>query len=156
MHDATTTIRRAGADDAQELARLMHDFNTEYSEPVPPRDALAARFVALLAQGEMYALLAGEPPHGLAILRLRPGLTTEGLDAYLEELYVAPGMRGRGSGRALMEAAMEYARELGAGRMDLGTSEDDTAALGLYESLGFTNREGRPDGPVMLYLERDL
>ena len=40
--------------------------------------------------------------------------------------------------------------------MDLGTSETDVAARGLYDSAGFTNREGKPDGPVMLYYERDL
>jgi ribosomal protein S18 acetylase RimI-like enzyme len=51
---------------------------------------------------------------------------------------------------------METAREQGAAHMDLGTSTDDTAARALYESCGFTNREGAPDGPVMLYYERDL
>jgi ribosomal protein S18 acetylase RimI-like enzyme len=40
--------------------------------------------------------------------------------------------------------------------MDLGTSEDDHAARGLYESLGFSNRESRPDGPVNYYYEREL
>ena len=40
--------------------------------------------------------------------------------------------------------------------MELGTSEDDTAARALYESAGFSNREGRPDGPVMFFYERDL
>ena len=48
------------------------------------------------------------------------------------------------------------AREAGAARIDLGTSEDDTAALALYERFGFTNREGGPDGPRMLFYERDL
>jgi ribosomal protein S18 acetylase RimI-like enzyme len=65
-------------------------------------------------------------------------------------------MRGRGLGRALLDGAMGAAREHGATRMDLGTSEDDVAARALYESAGFTNREGRPDGPVMLMYERDL
>ena len=51
---------------------------------------------------------------------------------------------------------MEEARSRGADHIDLGTSEDDVAARGLYESAGFTNREGKPDGPVMLYYERDL
>jgi hypothetical protein len=32
----------------------------------------------------------------------------------------------------------------------------DTEALALYESEGFTNREGGPDGPRMLYYEREL
>jgi hypothetical protein len=40
--------------------------------------------------------------------------------------------------------------------MELGTSEDDKAARALYESAGFTNREGNPDGPVMLFYEREL
>ena len=40
--------------------------------------------------------------------------------------------------------------------IDLGTSEDDVAARALYESAGFTNREGGPAGPRMLYYERDL
>ena len=83
-------------------------------------------------------------------------LITGALDAYLEELYVAPAMRGRGLGRALLEAAMEEARGRGADHIDLGTSEDDVARAALYESAGFTNREGKPDGPVMLYYERDL
>lgn len=41
-------------------------------------------------------------------------------------------------------------------RIELGTSEDDTAARVLYESAGFTNREGSPDGPVMFFYEREL
>jgi ribosomal protein S18 acetylase RimI-like enzyme len=78
------------------------------------------------------------------------------LDAYLEELYVVPDLRGQGIGRALLEQAMETARAAGATRMDLNTGETDTAARALYESAGFTNREGGEDGPSMLYYERDL
>jgi hypothetical protein len=40
--------------------------------------------------------------------------------------------------------------------MDLGTSEDDVAARALYESLGFSNREGKPDGPINYFYEREL
>jgi hypothetical protein len=40
--------------------------------------------------------------------------------------------------------------------MELGTSETDTAARALYESAGFINREGGPDGPVMFFYEREL
>ena len=51
---------------------------------------------------------------------------------------------------------MDLARAEGAASMDLGTSEDDKAARALYESEGFTNREGAPDGPVMYVYEREL
>jgi ribosomal protein S18 acetylase RimI-like enzyme len=106
--------------------------------------------------GEVVVLLAGEGPDAFALLRFRTSLIRDGSDASLEELYVAPPLRGRGLGRALLEAAIEESRRRGATRLELSTSEDDTAALGLYESLGFTNREGRPDGPRMLFYERDL
>jgi ribosomal protein S18 acetylase RimI-like enzyme len=90
------------------------------------------------------------------VLRFRPALWKDALDAYLEELYVVPERRGQGLGRALMEAAIELARSEGAGDMHLGTSEEDVAARALYESLGFSNRGRRPDGPVEYFYEREL
>ena len=149
-------VRRAVAADAAEVARLLHDFNTEFSEPTPGVPALTERAGELIASGEVTTLLGGEPPDGIAVLRFRPSLWTDSLDAYLEELYVAPPRRGEGIGRALLEGAMNAAREAGAAHMDLATSTGDTAALGLYESCGFTNREGGPNAPRMLYYERDL
>jgi GNAT superfamily N-acetyltransferase len=138
------------------VARLLHDFNTEFSEPVPEVDVLADRVARFIERGEATFLLAGDGPEGVAEIRFRPSIMTGALDAYLEELYVAPSKRGQGLGRALLEAAMDVARSEGATRMELGTSEDDTAARALYESAGFSNREGKPDGPVMFFYERDL
>jgi len=121
----------------------------------PGTAALAERVRELLGE-DFVVLLAGPGPEGLAVLRFRPAISTAGLECYLAELYVVPDRRGQGLGRELMETAIDLARERGADYMDLGTSEDDVAARGLYESLGFTNREGRPDGPVMYYYEREL
>jgi len=149
-------IRRAGSDDAEAVARLLHDFNTEFGEPTPGRDTLAARVRKLLAGGDTTILVAGAGPDGLAVLRFREAIWADALECYLAELYVAPGRRGRGLGRALMEAAIETARTEGATHMDLGTGEDDAAARALYESLGFSNREGKPDGPLNFFYEREL
>ena len=149
-------VRRAGADDLAAVGRLLHDFNTEFGEPTPTPQALAERFRELLAGADTVVLLGGLGPDGIAVLRLRPAIWTTQLECYLAELYVVPEKRGHGLGRALMDEAMDTARAEGATYMDLGTSEDDMAARNLYESLGFSNREGRPDGPLMLYYERDL
>jgi ribosomal protein S18 acetylase RimI-like enzyme len=117
---------------------------------------LTERLEEILAQEEATILLVGEGPHGLVQLRYRRAIFSAGLDAYLEELYVVPERRGEGLGRALLEAAMEAARAAGASRIELGTSEADTAAQALYESAGFSNREGGPEGPLMYFYERDL
>jgi ribosomal protein S18 acetylase RimI-like enzyme len=146
-------IRKATADDAPEIAQLLHDFNTEFDEPSPDVATLAERSRRLLEAGEITGLLAGEGPDGLSLLRFRPALWAEGLECYLQELYVVPALRGRGIGRALLTATIELARERGAAGVDLNTGETDTAARALYESMGFTNREGSPDGPSMLFYE---
>jgi ribosomal protein S18 acetylase RimI-like enzyme len=150
------TVRRAELADAEAIGRLLHDFNTEFEDITPGPDALAERVRELLAGGETAILVGGAGPDGLAVLRFRPAIWTQALECYLAELYVVPDWRGQGLGRALMEAAMELARQQGATYMDLGTSEDDVAARALYESLGFSNREGKPDGPINYFYEREL
>lgn len=152
------SIRRAGADDAPVVARLLCDFNREYDEPAPPPPEMADRISALLAHGDTVILVAGEPPCGLAVMRFRPGLWSPALECYLAELYVTPPRRGRGIGRALMEEAIAVARAQGAGQMELGTGEADVAARALYESLGFDNHEHGPGGvtTVSYFYERDL
>jgi ribosomal protein S18 acetylase RimI-like enzyme len=152
----TLAVRRATAADAPVIGRLLHDFNTEYEDPTPGPERLADRMNQLLAGGDTAVLLGGGGPDGLAVLRFRPGIWSEALECYLAELYVVPDRRGHGLGRALMNAAIELARAHGADYMDLGTSEADVAARALYESLGFSNREGKPDGPVNYYYEREL
>jgi GNAT superfamily N-acetyltransferase len=149
-------VRRAELADADAIGRLLHDFNSEYDEFTPGPDRFAARIRRLIEDNELAVLLGGRGPDGLAVLRFRPALATEALECYLAELYVVPARRGHGLGRALMEAAIELARREGANSMDLGTGEDDVAARALYESLGFTNREGKPDGPLNFFYEREL
>jgi ribosomal protein S18 acetylase RimI-like enzyme len=156
MPRAENRIWLATAADAPAFGRLLHAFNSEYGEPEPSADVIAERAAPLIENGEVTVLFAGDGPDGFAELRFRPSLYTGALDAYLEELYVVPERRGHGLGRALLEAAMEHARERGAARIDLNTSETDVAARALYKSAGFTNREGGGDGPTMLYYERDL
>lgn len=148
-------VRAAGPDEAGVAAELLHAFNTEFDEPSPGVELLARRIVELVEAGDIAVLLAGEPAVGIAVYRLRPFLWgAEGLEAYLEELYVVPERRGEGVGRSLLDAVMAQARAAGAVRIDLGTEEDDAAARALYESSGFTNRDA--DGAQMLFYERDL
>jgi GNAT superfamily N-acetyltransferase len=149
-------VRRATPGDASAVARLLHDFQREYDEPTPGVETLEERYSDLIRNKEMIVLLVGDGPDGFAQLRFRPWVYSAGLHSYLEELYVVPDRRGNGLGRALLSSAMQTARGEGAEQMELGTSEDDVAARKLYESAGFINREGGPDGPVMFFYEREL
>lgn len=148
-------IREAVMADAPVVARLLHDFNSEYEEQTPPVSELTRHAERMLSEGAMTVLLAGSGPDGLALLRFRPSVWTEQQEAYLQELYVVPALRGRGIGEALMAAVLATCRARDAGWIELNTGETDTAARGLYRKLGFTNEEG-PDGASMLYYELEL
>jgi ribosomal protein S18 acetylase RimI-like enzyme len=145
----------AGEEDAEAIGRLLHDFNREFDEPAPAPSVLGRRIRQLVDGGDTLVLLAGDGPDGVAVLRFRAAIWSTGLECYLAELYVVPGRRGRGLGRALMEAALREARGRGADTMDIGVDEPDTAARRLYESLGFTNRSGG-SGALMFVYEREL
>ena len=149
-------VRRAEAADADAIGQLLHDFNVEYEDVTPGPEKIAQRVRKLIESGDTVVLLAGDGPDGLALMRFRPSIWIEARECYLGELYVVPDKRGRGIGRKLMDEVFEVARCEGAGHIELNTSHDDLAARALYEKLGFTNREGGADGPVMYYYEREL
>ena len=150
-------LRVADAADAPLLGRMLAEFNAEYGETEPSAATIAGLAAGQLADGSIAALfIAGDPSDGFAQLRFRTSLYADGLDACLEELWVRPSARGRGLGRALLLGAMSLAADRGATRIDLNTTVADVAARSLYASAGFTNDEGGPGGPSMLYYERDL
>ncbi|MGZ5312068.1 MAG: GNAT family N-acetyltransferase [Solirubrobacterales bacterium] len=150
-------VRIAGEEDADLLARMQIEFNAEFDDDsAPEHEVLAERIRAHIASGEMYFLLAGDGPDGHAQVALHPTLYSAGPNAYLGELWVRPERRGEGLGRAMLDAAMEEARRRGCDHFDTTTSMGDDEARSLYESAGFINTEGGPDGPLMVYYERDL
>jgi RimJ/RimL family protein N-acetyltransferase len=66
--------------------------------------------------------------------------------ARLWGVFVEPAYRGRGLGRIVVAAAIDLARTWeGVDYIDLGVSENSTAALRLYESLGFRQWGREPE-----------
>ena len=133
---------------------LLHDFNTEYDDPTPGPSVLARRLRKLVADGDTEVLLVGDA-EGVAVLRFRPSLWSPADECHLAELYVVPGRRGSGLGRALLRACVDRAIVRRCDYMDLATSEDDVAARHLYESEGFRRTEGE-DGPLTFHYEHEL
>lgn len=131
---------------------MLHEFNTEFSEPSPGVDVLTRRVAAFIESGAMTYLLGGEGPDGFAQVSFRPSVWADEPVGYLEELYVVPGRRGEGIGRAIMNAVLGLARDRGAAGMEMVTGEDDTAARSLYESVGFVNEiEGEQNARALFY-----
>ncbi|MCI4645270.1 MAG: GNAT family N-acetyltransferase [Hyphomonadaceae bacterium] len=60
----------------------------------------------------------------------------------LVKMSVDAGQRGKGIGRALMQAAIEAARQMGAAQIWLESNRKLDAARGLYASSGFRELSG--------------
>ena len=152
---SAVAVRRAGVVDADEVAVLLHDFNVEFDTPTPAPAVLAGRLRRHLPTGDLVALLAGDPAVGMAVLSFRAGVWSEGPVALLDELYVRPPLRGRGTGTALLGAACALVRERGGELLEITVDGDDVDARRFYERHGFTHTDPGAIEPC-LYYHREL
>jgi GNAT superfamily N-acetyltransferase len=153
--DPIATPRVATPADAGTVGALLDAFNREFGTPTPGPTVLAARLEELLAHENTIAVLAGEPAVGVALLTLRPNVWYEGPVALLDELYVAPELRGRGIGSALLARAELMARQAAADVVEINVDGGDTGARRFYERHGYSNIEAGEDEP-MFYYYREL
>lgn len=135
------TVRRATADDAADVARLLHDFNTEFDTPSPGAEVLAPRLADLLAGPDTIALLAESPPVAVALVTLRPNVWYEGRVALLDELYVEPEHRGQGIGSLIVRQLLQIATETGVDLVEINVDEGDVDAQRFCERHGFAMTE---------------
>ncbi|EEH66484.1 MAG: GNAT family N-acetyltransferase [Actinomyces urogenitalis] len=77
----------------------------------------------------------------LGMLTLATFSIPTGLRAWVEDVVVDSQARGQGAGRALVEAAVAHAGELGARTVDLTSRPSREAANRLYRRAGFELRE---------------
>lgn len=78
----------------------------------------------------------GDEPAGMALFFHNFSTWTGLRGLYLEDLYVRPGMRGRGVGRRLLAHLARLARERDCARFEWAVLKWNEPAIGFYQSLG--------------------
>ena len=146
-------ISEADAADAEALRTLFREYFSWlgpegwFTDTEAELSALPGGYEAVLV-----ARVDGEVA-GCVALRELEGGTCE-----MKRLYVRPVSRGSGAGRALVEASIAKARELGFRAMRLDTLPRMDAAQDLYLSVGFRPIERYNDNPIegVLFFELRL
>ncbi|MGB6205881.1 GNAT family N-acetyltransferase [Mycobacterium sp.] len=137
--------------DAATVARLLDAFNREFHTPTPGPQVLATRLRSLLTGTDVIALLAGDPAVAVALLTLRPNVWYDGPVGLVDELYVAPGARGRGIGSALLAAVESITRQRGGRLVEIAVDGADTDAHRFYERHGYEDTEAGQGQPSFYY-----
>ena len=134
---ADLIIRDLEASDRPGWEDLWAGYLDFYEQPIDPvvtevtwsrLNDPAERIFGLVAQ-------QGRDLVGLAHCVLHRGTWSVGDFCYLEDLFVAEAQRGKGVGRALIEAVYERADAAGCDRVYWMTHENNEAAQRLYDKV---------------------
>ncbi|KAF2420688.1 GNAT family N-acetyltransferase [Microbacterium sp. B35-30] len=150
---ATAEVRRATVDDAERVAALLHDFNTEFDTDSPGPVLLAERLRGLLAGAQTFALLSGDPAVGIALVTLRPNVWYEGPVALLDEMYVAPQARGAGIGGAIVDRLIADCLRDGVSAIEINVDEGDVDAQRFYARHGFHGSDPDTDERALYFFQ---
>ena len=142
-------IRRSDPADAEQLTRLADSVS---AEPEGWLISIAGewrsagderRFLKALRRYPHAAVFVAEREDGTLVGRLSVGRDPHPASAHVADvgLMVALDARRQGVGTALLQAAVEWAREAGIRKLELHVFPWNEAAIALYEAFGF-QREG--------------
>lgn len=132
--DTVLTIRDFVAEDETAFRRLNEEWiRRHFVIESKDEDTLVDPQGTILNRGGriLFAVQEGEIVGCCALLAMRPG------EFEVAKMAVAESSRRNGVGRRLLTQAIEAARASGARRLYLETNQKLTAAIRLYESMGF-------------------
>jgi GNAT superfamily N-acetyltransferase len=135
-----TVIRPATADDAAAIAGLLGELGYPSTAA-----AIPGRLARMLSEPGQSALVAveGDEVVGLATVIVRHVIHSDAPFARLAALVVRDGMRRRGVGSALAEAAEGIARKAGCSVIEITSGDHRRAAHDFYRRLGFEEKPRR-------------
>jgi ribosomal protein S18 acetylase RimI-like enzyme len=131
-------VRQAAVEDLDLLVPLFDAYRQFYRQPSEPERArrfLLDRF----GNNQSVIFIALVAATAVGFTQLYPSFSSGAMARIfiLNDLFVSPAARRRGAGCALLRAAQEYGRRVGALRLVLSTEVGNTAAQSLYESAGW-------------------
>ena len=131
-------VRQATVEDLDVLVPMFDGYRQFYRQPSDPDGArrfLLDRFQH--NQSVIFLALNGDAAVGFTQLYPSFSSTSMARIFVLNDLFVAAESRSRGVGAALLNAAADYGRRVGAVRLALSTEVANTTAQRLYERLGW-------------------
>jgi GNAT superfamily N-acetyltransferase len=135
-------IRPIAWSDHAQWRPLWDGYNAFYGREGPtalPAEITAVTWARFFDENEpVHALVAERDGRliGLAHYLFHRSTTAVGPSCYLQDLFTSQDARGRGVGKALIEAVYRQAQAACAGRVYWQTHESNATAMRLYDQVG--------------------
>ena len=128
----------AGAPEAERLVAAVRRFHGESGHGVDPTQAAAIHALCSDASlGRAWLLTDERRDVGYALAYWRHSIDHDGRIAVLDDLWIEPGLRGRGLGARLLGAALAQIEEAGVRAAVVEADPADAPAMAFYRRLGF-------------------
>ncbi len=141
-------VRPAEAEDRPQLLELIRGYFAFYRVPFPAGSKVE-RLLDLLERdstlGVQLVAAAGGRLHGFASLYACLDTLIADRILVMNDLFVDPSSRNRGTGAALFDASLAYVSAHGYARLDWVTAADN------YDAQRFYDRHGGRRGPWISY-----
>jgi ribosomal protein S18 acetylase RimI-like enzyme len=138
-----TQLTLAKPDHLQTLLRLAADYHEEHgmAQDAAARSGALGPLLEGSPHGAVYLAGPVRAPIGYVVITFGWSVASGGLDGFVDEIYVRPGVRGRGIGTELLHSVPRTLARAGLRAIHLHVDRDDARARRLYGRAGFQPRE---------------
>jgi GNAT superfamily N-acetyltransferase len=130
-------IRPLSSTDYQQWLGLWNQYLVFYKHTLPLSQTELTFSRLTASESDIHGIVLEEQGVllGIAHFSFTASTWDENKNLYLEDLFVDPASRGKGYGRALIEAVAELGKENNASKLYWQTHRDNATAQKLYETL---------------------
>ncbi|WP_425043910.1 GNAT family N-acetyltransferase [Primorskyibacter sp. S87] len=138
----SAALRLARPEDLDRVLSLVAAFHSEEGI-VQDQDQRRSALLPLLEgipHGCIYLIGPARAPLGYAIITFGWSVEFGGMDAFLDEIYIRPAVRGRGIASEVLHDLPKALAEAGVCAIHLEVNRENETAQRLYERAGFCLR----------------
>ncbi|WP_328598873.1 GNAT family N-acetyltransferase [Pseudooceanicola pacificus] len=138
-----TSLHLAGPEDLQRLLPMVAAFHGEME--IDQTDEIRARALSVLLDGSehgvVYLIGPVRSPIGYVVICFGWSLEFGGLDGFVDEIWIRPGVRGRGIGGEVLSILPKALAQAGLTALHLEVKRDDPRTVAFYRKQKFAPRE---------------
>ncbi len=138
-----TAVNLAKPEDIDRLTQLVAAHHSEAGLALDAETRQGALMPLLEGSphGAIYLIGPGRAPIGYIVLSFGWSIEFGGIDGFIVEFFIRPGVRGRGIGSEVLRQLPKALGQAGLKALHLKTAKDDLRAHALYGRARFEPRE---------------